>query len=52
MRDREATDVEQLYRPAGTAEKYLEKVYVGNVSKSCFPFAYKRQKFLAIASLL
>ncbi len=31
MRDREATDVEQLYRLAGTAERYLEKVYVGNV---------------------
>ncbi len=31
MRDREATDVEQLYRLAGTAGKYLEKVYVGNV---------------------
>lgn len=31
MRDREATDVEQLYRLAGIAEKYLEKVYVGNV---------------------
>ncbi len=30
MRDREATDVGQLYRLAGTAEKYLEKVYVGN----------------------
>ena len=25
MRDREATDVEQLYRLAGTAERYLEK---------------------------
>ena len=31
MRDREATDVEQLYRLAGMAGKYLEKVYVGNV---------------------
>lgn len=31
MRDREATDVEQLYLLAGTAGKYLEKVYVGNV---------------------
>lgn len=31
MMDREATDVEQLYRLAGTAGKYLEKVYVGNV---------------------
>ncbi len=31
MRDREATDVEQLYRLAGTAKRYLEKVYVGNV---------------------
>lgn len=31
MRDREATDVEQLYRLAETAGKYLEKVYVGNV---------------------
>lgn len=31
MRDREATDVEQLYRLAGIAGKYLEKVYVGNV---------------------
>lgn len=31
MRDREATDAEQLYRLAGIAEKYLEKVYVGNV---------------------
>lgn len=30
MRDREATDVGQLYRLARTAEKYLEKVYVGN----------------------
>ena len=30
MRDREATDVGQLYRLAGTAEKYLEKVFVGN----------------------
>lgn len=30
MRDREATDVGQLYRLAGMAEKYLEKVYVGN----------------------
>ncbi len=31
MRDREATDVEQLYRLVRTAEKYLEKVYAGNV---------------------
>ena len=31
MRDREATDVEQLYRLAGIAERYLEKVYVGTV---------------------
>ncbi len=31
MRDREATDVGQLYRLAGIAERYLEKVYVGNV---------------------
>ena len=31
MRDREATDVERLYRLASTAGKYLEKVYVGNV---------------------
>lgn len=31
MTDREATDVEQLYRLAETAGKYLEKVYVGNV---------------------
>ncbi len=31
MMDREATDVEQLYRLAGIAGKYLEKVYVGNV---------------------
>lgn len=31
MRDREATDVEQLYHLASTAGKYLEKVYVGNV---------------------
>lgn len=31
MRDREATDVEQLYRLAETAERYLEKVYVGNI---------------------
>lgn len=31
MRDREATDVEQLYCLAGTAKRYLEKVYVGNV---------------------
>lgn len=30
MRDRETTDVGQLYRLAGTAEKYLEKVFVGN----------------------
>ncbi len=31
MKDREATDVEQLYHLAGIAGKYLEKVYVGNV---------------------
>lgn len=31
MRDREATDIERLYRLAGVAERYLEKVYVGNV---------------------
>ena len=31
MRDRDATDVEQLYYLARTAGKYLEKVYVGNV---------------------
>lgn len=31
MRDREATDVEQLYRIASKAGQYLEKVYVGNV---------------------
>lgn len=31
MWDREATDVELLYRLAGTAGRYLEKVYVGNV---------------------
>ena len=31
MRDKEATDVGQLYRLARTAGKYLEKVYVGNV---------------------
>lgn len=31
MRDREATDVEQLYRLARTAKRYLDKVYVGNV---------------------
>lgn len=31
MRDREATEAEQLYRLAGIAEKYLEKVYVGNM---------------------
>lgn len=31
MMDREATDVERLYRLAGIAERYLEKVYVGNV---------------------
>ncbi len=31
MRDREATDAGQLYRLAGIAERYLEKVYVGNV---------------------
>lgn len=31
MRDRGATDVELLYRLAGTAGQYLEKVYVGNV---------------------
>lgn len=31
MLDREATDVEQLYRLARTAGRYLKKVYVGNV---------------------
>lgn len=31
MRDREATDVGHLYRLAGIAKRYLEKVYVGNV---------------------
>lgn len=31
MTDREATDVKLLYRLARTAERYLEKVYVGNV---------------------
>ena len=31
MKDREATDVDQLYRLARTAGRYLEKVYVGNV---------------------
>ncbi len=31
MKDREATDVEQLYRLAGIAGRYLERVYVGNV---------------------
>ena len=31
MRDREATDVEQLRRLAKIAERYLYKVYVGNV---------------------
>ncbi len=31
MKDREATDVKQLYGLARTAGKYLEKVYVGNV---------------------
>lgn len=31
MKDREATDVDQLYRLAGIARKYLERVYVGNV---------------------
>ncbi len=31
MLDREATDVQQLYRLAREAGKYLEKVYVGNV---------------------
>ncbi len=31
MKDKEATDVEQLYRLQRTAGKYLEKVYVGNV---------------------
>lgn len=31
MRNKEATDVEQLYRLARTAGKYLKKVYVGNV---------------------
>jgi len=31
MKDREATDVEQLYHLAEIAGEYLEKVYVGNV---------------------
>lgn len=31
MKDREATDVDQLYRLAGIAGRYLERVYVGNV---------------------
>lgn len=31
MQDREATEVELLYRLAGIAGRYLEKVYVGNV---------------------
>lgn len=31
MQDREATEVELLYRLARTAGKYLKKVYVGNV---------------------
>lgn len=31
MLDKEATDVEQLYRLARTAGRYLKKVYVGNV---------------------
>lgn len=31
MRDREPTDIEQLYRLARIAGRYLEKVYVGNV---------------------
>ena len=31
MKDRKATDVEQLYRLARTAGRYLERVYVGNV---------------------
>lgn len=31
MKDREATDVDQLYSLARTAGRYLEKVYVGNV---------------------
>ena len=31
MRDKEATDVKQLYHLAGIAGRYLEKVYVGNV---------------------
>lgn len=31
MKDREATDVDRLYRLARTAGRYLEKVYVGNV---------------------
>ncbi len=31
MKDREATDVEHLFRLAKTAGKYLENVYVGNV---------------------
>ena len=31
MKDRKATDVNQLYRLAQTAGRYLERVYVGNV---------------------
>lgn len=31
MKDRDATDVNQLYRLARTAGRHLEKVYVGNV---------------------
>lgn len=31
MKDREATDVEQIYRLARTAGNYLENVYAGNV---------------------
>ena len=31
MKDREATDVDQLYCLARIAERYLERVYVGNV---------------------
>ena len=31
MKDRKATDVDQLYRLARTAGRYLERVYVGNV---------------------
>ena len=30
MRDRDATDVKQVYRLAGLAGKYLRNVFVGN----------------------